>query len=89
MKRYKSTTYISNYCSNYYDCINSDLFNTVAYETVVNRAGKNVVVDGTFKYTESQPQDLFKVLNTYTRLARWSRNYSIFIYCGKTFQFNC
>ena len=33
-----------------------------AYETVVNEAGKNVVVDGTFKYTESQPQNLFKVL---------------------------
>ena len=33
-----------------------------AYETVVNEAGKKVVVDGTFKYTESQPQNLFKVL---------------------------
>ena len=33
-----------------------------AYETVVNEAGKTIVVDGTFKYVESQPQNLFKVL---------------------------
>ncbi len=33
-----------------------------AYETVVNEAGKTIVVDGSFKYVESQPQNLFKVL---------------------------
>ena len=33
-----------------------------AYEKVVNEAGKNVVVDGSFKYIKNQPQDLFKVL---------------------------
>ena len=32
-----------------------------AYETV-EQAGKTVVVDGSFKYVESQPQSLFKVL---------------------------
>lgn len=33
-----------------------------AYETAVNEAGKTIVVDGSFKYVESQPQNLFKVL---------------------------
>lgn len=33
-----------------------------AYDTVVNESGKTVVVNGTFKYIESQPQNIFKVL---------------------------
>lgn len=33
-----------------------------AYETVVNEAGKTIVVEGSFKYVKSQPQNLFKVL---------------------------
>lgn len=33
-----------------------------AYEKVVNEAGKTVVVDGSFKYVENQPQGLFQVL---------------------------
>lgn len=33
-----------------------------AYETTVNESGKTVVVNGTFKYIESQPQNIFKVL---------------------------
>lgn len=33
-----------------------------AYETVVNETGKTIVVDGSFKYIESQPQNLFKIL---------------------------
>ena len=33
-----------------------------AYETAVNELGKTVVVNGTFKYIESQPQNIFKVL---------------------------
>ena len=33
-----------------------------AYETAVNEAGKTVVVNGTFKYIQSQPQNIFKVL---------------------------
>lgn len=33
-----------------------------AYETTVNESGRTVVVNGTFKYVESQPQNLFKVL---------------------------
>ncbi|SCH44804.1 MULTISPECIES: YfcC family protein [unclassified Romboutsia] len=32
------------------------------YETVINEAGKYIVVDGSFKYIESQPQNLFKIL---------------------------
>ena len=35
-----------------------------AYEKVVNEAGKTVVVDGSFKYIESQPQSLFEILQT-------------------------
>ena len=33
-----------------------------AYETTVNESGKTVVVNGTFKYIQSQPQNIFKVL---------------------------
>lgn len=33
-----------------------------AYEKVVNEAGKTVVVDGSIKYVESQPQGIFEVL---------------------------
>lgn len=33
-----------------------------AYEKVVNEVGKTVVVDGSFKYVENQPQGLFQVL---------------------------
>ena len=33
-----------------------------AYETVVNEAGKTIVVEGSFKYVKSQPQNLFEVL---------------------------
>ena len=32
-----------------------------AYETTVNESGKTVVVNGTFKYIQSQPQNIFKV----------------------------
>lgn len=33
-----------------------------AYEKIVNEAGKTVVVDGSFKYVDSQPQGVFEVL---------------------------
>lgn len=33
-----------------------------AYEKIVNEAGKTVVVDGSFKYVDSQPQGAFEVL---------------------------
>ena len=33
-----------------------------AYETTVNESGKTVVVNGTFKYIQSQPQNIFNVL---------------------------
>lgn len=33
-----------------------------AYEKIVNEAGKTVVVDGSFKYVDSQPQSIFYVL---------------------------
>ena len=33
-----------------------------AYEEIVNEAGKTVVVDGSFKYVDSQPQGIFDVL---------------------------
>ncbi|WP_455539574.1 YfcC family protein [Terrisporobacter sp.] len=35
-----------------------------AYKTVVNEAGKTIVVDGSFEYVKNQPQNLFKVLQS-------------------------
>lgn len=35
-----------------------------AYERVVNEAGKTVVVDGSFEYTQSEPQGLFNVFQS-------------------------